>query len=144
MIESLSLSPSHTQPVHVGWLLLAPEDTDFSSSGHRKHQVMALAVLEIISIRYRPFIFIYRYVVSVALLFLARFCYRYGGGDILCFTSMGFYATLWMRWWGLTCFSSSVFKLFILFSPLYQAYETPSLIPDQKCSFWCYTYWCYT
>ncbi|XP_056095849.1 myosin phosphatase Rho-interacting protein-like [Rhinichthys klamathensis goyatoka] len=27
-----------TKPVHVGWLLLAPEDTDFSSSGHRKQK----------------------------------------------------------------------------------------------------------
>ncbi|KAK7167520.1 hypothetical protein R3I94_001800 [Phoxinus phoxinus] len=26
------------KPVHVGWLLLAPEDTDFSSSGHRKQK----------------------------------------------------------------------------------------------------------
>lgn len=45
--KSQSLSLSQIKPVQVGWLLLAPEDTDFSSSGHRK-RVMNLAVLEII------------------------------------------------------------------------------------------------
>ncbi|CAM4384981.1 unnamed protein product [Leuciscus chuanchicus] len=38
-VDSHKLSEADLyQPIHVGWLLLAPEDTDFSSSGHRKHQ----------------------------------------------------------------------------------------------------------
>lgn len=130
---SQSLSLSQIKPVQMGWLLLAPEDTDFSSSGHRKRVMMALAVLEIISIRYRSFICYH--VVRVALIFLWHLCYRNGRGDILCFTSMGFYATLWMRWWGLICSLCSVSKLFILCIPLMylKLTKTPSLIPDQKC-----------
>ncbi|XP_077068452.1 uncharacterized protein LOC143721692 isoform X2 [Siphateles boraxobius] len=40
-VDSHKLSESdlyQPKPVHVGWLLLAPEDTDFSSSGHRKQK----------------------------------------------------------------------------------------------------------
>lgn len=99
-------SLSQTKPLQVGWLLLAPENTDFSSCGLRKRVMMTLAFPEPLSIRYRPLIC--NYVLTLALIFLCHLCYRNGRGDILCFTSMGFWDTLWMRWWGFTCFSCSV------------------------------------